>query len=61
MKYEEIKEVIKSLASSQGFYGRQLRFLEEIEKNEEQFEEVKKVLEEQNFKEPLDIVMWFES
>lgn len=61
MKYEEIKEVIKSLASSQGFYGRQLRFLEEIEKNEEQFEEVKRVLEEQNFKEPLDIVMWFES
>ena len=61
MKYEEIKEVIKSLARSQGFYGRQLRFLEEVEKNEEQFEEVKKVLEGQNFKEPLDIVMWFES
>lgn len=61
MKYEEIKEVIKSLSYSQGFYGRQLRFLEEIEKNEEQFEEVKRVLEEQNFKEPLDIVMWFES
>lgn len=61
MKYEDIKEVIKTLASGQGLYGRILRRLEEIEGDEEQFEKVKKVLEEQNFKDTLDIVLWFEN
>lgn len=34
MKYEEAKSVIRSLASSQGFYGRLLRDIEEFIKEE---------------------------
>lgn len=44
---------IRQLAMSQGFYGRLMR---ELEENEEALNE----LASQNFKEPLDMVLWFE-
>lgn len=66
MKYEEIKEVIKTLASGQGFYGRLLQQLEDIEGQkyhytQEDFNKLKEVLEGQNFKDTLDVVFYFES
>ena len=72
MKIEEIKSTIKSLASSQGFYGRLLassqgfygRLLASMETMEEMFpqdyEEVVKELESQNFENAVDLVMYFE-
>jgi len=66
MKYEEIKEVIRSLSYSQGFYGRLLGQIEDIEGQkygytQENFEELKNYLEGQNFKDTLDLIMWLES
>ena len=66
MKYEEIKEIIKSLAKGQGFYGRLYKHLEEVENQEygytkENFEDLKNELEKQNFKDDLDVIFYFES
>ena len=61
MKYNEIKEVIKTLSYSQGFYGRLLEQLEEIEKKYPfDFKTIKDTLESKNFKDTLDVVMYFE-
>ena len=61
MCIEEIMDVIKGLAMSQGFYGRLLRALEEL-KNEDvhKYQDVVLELEGQNFKDALDVVMYFE-
>ena len=61
MCIEEIMDVIKGLAMSQGFYGRLLRALEEL-KNEDvhKYQDVVLELEGQNFKDPIDVVMYFE-
>ena len=48
---EEIVLTIKRLAQSQGFYGRVLRNL-----TDEQLD----YLEAQNFKDVLDMILWFE-
>ena len=62
MKFDEILEVIKGLANSQGFYGRLLRSIQEIEEESpEDFDNLVKELEAQNFQEPLDIVLYFET
>lgn len=62
MKANEILEVIKSLASSQGMYTRLYAELMEIKANdEEQFNEVMSELESQNFKDSVDLVMYIES
>lgn len=53
MSKEEIMKAIKSLAYSQGFYGRLYRDLKE---NPEALE----FLEKQNFKNSLDMVMFLE-
>ena len=61
MKIEEIKSTIKSLASSQGFYGRLLASMETMEKMfPKDYEEVVKELESQNFQDAVDLVMYFE-
>lgn len=57
MKKDAIKKVLLTLAQSQGFYGRVLESIESRPDDEEVWEE----LERQNFKEPFDIVMYFES
>lgn len=61
MKIEEIKNIIKSLASNQGFYGRLLASMETMEEMFPQdYEEVVKELESQNFQNAVDLVMYFE-
>ena len=61
MKIEEIKSTIKSLASSQGFYGRLLASMETMEEMfPKDYEEVVKELESQNFQDTVDLVMYFE-
>nr|DAR13264.1 MAG TPA: hypothetical protein [Caudoviricetes sp.] len=54
MTKEEIMEAIKSLAKSQGFYGRLYEFFKE---NPEALENFAK----QNFKDSLDMVMFLEA
>ena len=58
MKREEIMETIKSLASSQGFYGRLYRDLMALD--EEKYNEVMTELESQNFKDGVDLIMYIE-
>lgn len=58
MKFNEIMDTIKMLASSQGLYGRLLSSIEEL--TEEKKEELKSYLEAQNFKDPVDFVLWYE-
>lgn len=54
MTKEEIMEAIKSLAKSQGFYGRLYEFFKE---NPDALEHFAK----QNFKDSLDMVMFLEA
>lgn len=61
MKMNEILSLIRNLSFSQGFYGRLLRSIEDLEENDaEKYEELAEELEAQNFKEPLDVVFYFE-
>ena len=61
MKREEILNAIKSLAKSQGFYGRLYeRIMEVKEENEENFNEFMLQLENEKFSDTLDLVMYFE-
>lgn len=53
MNREEILNAIKNLATSQGFYGRLLR---DIEENPEILDE----LEAQNFSDSVDMVLYIE-
>ena len=53
MDKEQIYEVIKSLASSQGFYG---RILSQIDDHPE----ILNILEEQNFNDIIDLIMYLE-
>lgn len=62
MDIEQIMAAIRSLAESQGFYGRLYNELWEMQTNDpEKWEEVKNTLEAQNFNDTLDMVMYFES
>ena len=56
MKANEILETIKMLAKSQGFYGRLLNAIETSEEEETLLAE----LESENFKDPVDLVMFLE-
>lgn len=59
MKKEEILSAIRSLAASQGFYGRLLFVLSSDEPYAG--EAYLNYLEEQNFKDIVDLVMFLES
>lgn len=62
MNIEEIMAAIRSLAESQGYYGRLYNELWEMQTNDpEGWEEVKNNLEAQNFSDSLDMVMYFET
>ena len=52
-------ETIKSLASSQGLYGRLYRDLTELD--EDEYDEVMTKLESQNFEDGVDLIMFIES
>lgn len=58
MKKEEILSAIRSLAASQGFYGRLLIALSSDEPDCVAYLDY---LEEQNFKDTVDLVMFLES
>ena len=58
---EEVVDVIEMLADSQGFYGRLLDEIMYIEENEPmKYEVFKNIIEKQEFKDPVDVVMFFE-
>lgn len=58
MKREQILNVFKSLAYSQGAYG---RLLQAIEDNPEQGDAFLNHLEEQNFNDEVDLILYLES
>ena len=58
---EEVVDVIEMLAESQGFYGRLLEEILYIEENDPlKYEIFKNVIERQELKSPVDVVMFFE-
>ena len=57
MKREQILETIRSLAMSQGFYG---RLYNNLMSNPEHCDEVMTFLEAQNFKDPVDLILCIE-
>ena len=57
MNREQILDAIATLASSQGFYG---RLLHALSTNEEAADEFLTTMEEQNFGDVVDMVMWLE-
>lgn len=62
MKIGAILETIRGLAASQGFYGRLYRDLMEVkETNPPGWEKVCHELESQNFRDPVDMVLYFET
>jgi hypothetical protein len=55
-------KLIRELACSQGFYGRLLRDLENVQKKDpDKWERITEYLERQNFRDPVDVVMFFEA
>ena len=61
MKMKEIKETMKLLASSQGFYGRLLASIETMEEMFPQdYKKLAEELESQNFQNAVDLIMYIE-
>ena len=58
MKRTEIDKIMRSLAMSQGLYGRILNNINSL--SEEEQESVWNELESQNFKDAVDLVMYIE-
>lgn len=58
---EQVVDVIEMLSYSQGFYGRLLEEILYIEENEpDKYEVFKNIIEKQGFKDPVDVVLFFE-
>lgn len=61
MDMDRILDVIRSLACSQGFYGRLYRDLMEIQDQDpDRYDEITAALENEKFRSPLDVVLYFE-
>ena len=61
MKREQILQAIKSLAMSQGFYGRLYNGLMELrDQDEDAYDGYMTSLESQNFSDTVDMVLFFE-
>lgn len=58
MNRQQILNAVKSLAQSQGFYG---RLYEALTSGTEEAEDALNQMVEQNFKDSVDMVMWLES
>lgn len=58
MNRKEILNAVSQLAASQGFYG---RLYEALTSGTEEAEEFMQQMEEQNFGDVVDMVMWLES
>ena len=59
MDYDDFLDVVRELAKSQGFYSRTLKNIENLQG--EELDDFKEHIEEQKFKDSLDVVMYFES
>lgn len=58
---EQVVDVIEMLSYSQGFYGRLLEEILYIEENEpKKYEVFKRLIEKQEFEDPVDVVLFFE-
>ena len=58
---DRVIKLVKDLSYSQGFYGRLLeRILYMKEYEQENFERFKEIIEEQEFKDPVEVVLFFE-
>ena len=57
MKKTEILQLVKSLANSQGFYTSLYQYLSEGSKESEDY---LNMLEEKNFKDSIDLILYFE-
>ncbi len=58
---EQVVDVIEMLADSSGFYGRLLEEILYVEENKpKQYEVFKQIIEKQEFKDPVDVVLFFE-
>ena len=61
MNRNQILDVIKQLACSQGFYSRMYRTLMDIKQNNiDAFNDYMSELEEQNFGDAVDMILYFE-
>ena len=61
MKIEQILDIILELSHSQGFYGRLYEDLMDIKDTDEiAWSSIVETLEAQNFKEPLDLILYLE-
>ena len=57
---EEVVDVIEMLADSNGFYGHLLDEILYIEENEpNKYEVFKRIIEEQEFEDPEDVMLFF--
>ena len=57
----QVIEVVEILSHSQGFYGRLLNSITDMEENEpSEFDRFKTIVEEQHFTDPVDVVLFFE-
>ena len=62
MNAVQVIEVIKDLAKSQGFYSRMWQNIQEnILTDEEKYENFQQFCEQQNFKDAVDLVLFFET
>lgn len=59
LTYDDFYELVKSLSNSQGFYSRLLHFLDNIDT--EQQEKISNIIDDQHFKNTIDIILWLES
>lgn len=61
MKMEELLNIIKQLANSQGFYGRLLRELEEIKQQEPiKYADIVEKWEAKKFTDAVQFILWLE-
>ena len=61
MDREQIMQVIRTLANSQGLYGRLLYDIQELQNNNpEEADRLFSILEAQKFNDELDIILYFE-
>ena len=58
MNRQQIESTLRKLARSQGFYGRLLARIYELPENQQA--ELWSELEAKNFKDPFDLIMYFE-
>jgi hypothetical protein len=61
MKMDQILAAIRTLAHSQGFYGRLYRdFMDAMDNSPEQYQGIVQELEAQNFGDAVDMILYFE-